>query len=254
MLLLNTRPAQRAQPLTRVLQQDGIEVVELPLLELKAMPYSAELEGLYLQLPQTQVIVVVSPTAVEIGMQYLQQSQIPLSVLKQVQWIAVGQATARRLQYYGITASVPEVETSEGMLTLPVLQHLNIQQVAFWRGQGGRQFMMNELQQQGIQVLNFVLYDRQCPIHAGEQFQQLSAHLLVTTEPVFVCISSEASWVNWTKLCQNSPKILSQCQYLTLGARLTQLLQQQDQLMVHQLDSLDPEHIHNFLIKQKGST
>jgi uroporphyrinogen-III synthase len=37
--------------------------------------------------------------------------------LKHIQWIAVGQATANRLHEYGIEAHVPDVETSEGMLT-----------------------------------------------------------------------------------------------------------------------------------------
>ena len=44
--------------------------------------------------------------------------------LKHIQWIAVGQATANRLHDYGIEAHVPEVETSEGMLNLPLLHRM----------------------------------------------------------------------------------------------------------------------------------
>ncbi|MDW7640755.1 uroporphyrinogen-III synthase, partial [Klebsiella pneumoniae] len=74
-----------------------------------------------------------------------------LDDLKHIQWIAVGQATANRLHDYGIEAHVPEVETSEGMLNLPLLHHMQKSgSVAFWRGEGGRQFMMETLQQQGI--------------------------------------------------------------------------------------------------------
>ena len=90
MLLLNTRPTQRAATLSHRLNRAGIEVVELPLLELTGLPYSAELAALYAQLADTQVIVVVSPTAVDVGMQYLQASQIEMSSLAHIQWIAVG--------------------------------------------------------------------------------------------------------------------------------------------------------------------
>ena len=253
MLFINTRPQDRAESLSHALRMAQIEVLDLPLLQLLPRPWSADLSELYQQLPAAQVIVVVRPTAVDVGMRYLQASQIELSALNQVQWIAVGQATARSLQRYGITATVPDIENSEGMLQLPVLQHLHLQHVAFWRGRGGRQFMMDALQQRGVNILNFVLYQRQCPAQTMTQFQQLSPRLLTMTQPVFVCISSEASWLNWVKLCQNTPEILSKCQYLTLGQRLTQLLLQQQIPAVQQLESLDPESIRNFLLKQKGT-
>ena len=53
---------------------------------------------LYQQLEQVQVIVVVSPTAVEIGMRYLQQAGITLEQLAHIQWIAVGKPPHRHWQ------------------------------------------------------------------------------------------------------------------------------------------------------------
>ena len=78
MLFINTRPIDRAQPLTECLRQSGFDVVDLPLLELTPRPYNNILQQLYLQLLSTQIIVVVSPTAVQVGMQYLQQSGLSL--------------------------------------------------------------------------------------------------------------------------------------------------------------------------------
>ncbi|MDR0071949.1 uroporphyrinogen-III synthase, partial [Acinetobacter sp. 11520] len=156
------RPDSRAAELTEALQNEGYQVESLPLLELVAKPFSEHLLQLYQQLIRAQAIVVVSPTAVEVGVEYLVKSGLKISDLKHIQWIAVGQATANCLNEYGIQAHIPDVETSEGMLNLPILH--NMQQtgsVAFWRGEGGRQFMMETLQQQGIQILNFVLYHRQ---------------------------------------------------------------------------------------------
>ncbi|WP_201306648.1 uroporphyrinogen-III synthase, partial [Escherichia coli] len=118
------------------------------------------------------------PTAVDVGMQYLTQSGLKIDELKHIQWIVVGQATANRLHDYGIEAHVPEVETSEGMLNLPLLHRMQKSgSVAFWRGEGGRQFMMETLQQQGIQILNFVLYRRQCPQASSSTFNHLKHKL-----------------------------------------------------------------------------
>ena len=71
MLFINTRPQDRAENLSHALRMAQIEVLDLPLLELVAQPWSDSLSELYQRLPSTQVIVVVSPTAVEIGMDYL---------------------------------------------------------------------------------------------------------------------------------------------------------------------------------------
>jgi uroporphyrinogen-III synthase len=71
-------------------RQSGFEVIDLPLLELKPRPFTQQLKQLYSQLLDTQLIVVVSPTAVHIGMQYLQQAGVLIEQIKHIQWIAVG--------------------------------------------------------------------------------------------------------------------------------------------------------------------
>lgn len=224
MLFINTRPTDRAAGLTRALLEAGYEVAELPLLELVAEPFSERLQQLYRQLVQVQVIVVVSPTAVELGMQYLQQAGIKPEQLHHIRWIAVGQSTAQVLARFNIQSDVPQVENSEGMLDLPLLkQQKNLNKIAFWRGLGGRQFMMQQLQQQGIEVLNFVLYRRQCPQQSSAVFAELLTKADLH-QPVAVLISSEASWNYWQQLCtqmqQSRPWL-----FLVLGARLAQLLE-----------------------------
>jgi uroporphyrinogen-III synthase len=247
MLFINTRPEDRAVNLTQALLEVGHQVINLPLLELVAEPFSLNLRELYQQLEQVQVIVVVSPTAVDVGMQYLQQQKISLDQLKHVQWIAVGQATAQALAKFNVDSHIPEVENSEGMLDLPILnQHVHLDKVAFWRGLGGRQFMMQRLQQQGVEILNFVLYRRQCPIQSVTLFPKILKKIMLS-QPVMVLISSEASWNNWQQLCgQNN--IDAQWVYLALGERLAQLLknarlQTHQEINIIQLDNLSTSEI-----------
>lgn len=226
MLFINTRPAERAHALTECLQKADFKVLDLPLLVLEALPLTSDLQLLYTQLLETQMIVVVSPTAVHIGMQYLQQSGVLLSQLNHIQWIAVGQSTAQALAEYTVSSLVPEVETSEGMLSLPILNNaLHLKKIAFWRGEGGRQFMMQECLNRNIGVLNFLLYTRSCPISTQQKMQQLETQVFDEELPYWMCISSEASWRNWLQLTQNNQQLLQNCHYLVLGERLYQLLQ-----------------------------
>lgn len=224
MLFINTRPQDRAKPLTVALQQQSVEVVELPLLELIERPLSSSLIGLYRQLQHAKVIVAVSPTAVDVGMKYLKQLQISLSDLTHIKWIAVGQKTAESLIQYGVESIVPDVETSEGMLNLSVLKSLDTQtEIAFWRGEGGRQFMMDSLTSQGHKILNFILYDRQCPPQSQQAIETIKQRIAQPSGYKMV-VSSEASWLNWIELIQNNRDILNQADYWVLGERLFQLL------------------------------
>ncbi|OTG67219.1 uroporphyrinogen-III synthase [Acinetobacter silvestris] len=226
MQFINTRPADRAQALTECLARSGFQVLNLPLLELNALPYSEKLQQLYAQLLETQMIVVVSPTAVNIGMQYLQQSGVLQSQLNHIQWIAVGQTTARTLEAYGIQSLIPAVETSEGMLSLPIFQNRSdLTRIAFWRGEGGRQFMMQHCLDHHIQVLNFLLYERHCPASSAVKFSQLITSFSENPQTYWMCVSSEASWKNWLSLCQEHTSLLQNCHYLVLGERLYQVLQ-----------------------------
>lgn len=253
MIFINTRPPDRAKALTQCLQQADFNVIELPVLALRAKPFDETLRLNYQVLPDASMIVVVSPTAVDIGMRYLQLAGLDICALRHIQWVAVGKTTAAALAQYGVESAIPEVETSEGMLSLPIFNTLNgIENIAFWRGEGGRQFMMQELQSKDISILNFVLYERYCPEQTIQRFPEISAYLIENERlkqvPYWVCISSEASWKNWLMLCRHAPELLSKCHYLVLGERLYQLLvhdkaKLKQDYAVSQLVDLNPQTI-----------
>ena len=224
MLFINTRPQDRAENLSHALRMAQIEVLDLPLLELVAQPWSDSLSELYQRLPSTQVIVVVSPTAVEIGMDYLTKASLSLEAIQHIQWIAVGETTAQALAQSGITAEVPLVETSEGMLQLPMLKSMKAGTcIAFWRGEGGRPFMMDQLKQQGMHILNFILYERHCPLLTQQNLPD-ALSLLEQEQQYAMVVSSEASWLNWIKLMQGQDTIIAKGHYFVLGERLYQVV------------------------------
>ncbi len=246
MLFINTRPVERRDTLSKRMLASGFDVFELPLLALSALDYSKTLEKLYQQLSDTQLIVVVSPFAVEVGMRYLQKSGISIQDLDHIKWVAVGQTTQKALLAYGIESHIPEVETSEGMLDLDIFKQQELEKVAFWRGEGGRQFMMQHLIDRGVEVLNFLLYQRHCPESSVVDFPVLKSKIEQTHDGIVMCITSEASWNNWLKLCENDLELLQSCHYLVLGQRLYQILQHDKKLKqiyfnFTQVDRLEPD-------------
>lgn len=254
MLFINTRPADRSSALTQNLTEQGYDVINLPLLELKPRPFGTSLDHMYKQLGDVQMIVVVSPTAVEIGFQYLQQSGLTLDSIKHIEWIAVGKTTALHLEKYGVQSHIPEVETSEGMLSLPIFQQIpHLKKIAFWRGEGGRQFMMQQCLKNNVDVLNFVLYERGCPKDTQHNIRQIAEKIGSYKSSVWTCISSEASWKNWVDLLQSYPHIIRDCHYLVLGDRLYNLLNDDKNNLkldfeVKKINSLDPSVVMQSLV------
>ena len=257
-LFINTRPADRADSLNQALHREGVQVFELPLLELIQTDWSETLKDLYEQIERAQVIVAVSPSAVHFGMQGLKFTGRSPEQLQHIQWIAVGEKTAQTLLEYGIESTAPEVETSEGMLKLDVLQQLQPGSViAFWRGEGGRQFMMESLHEAGMKILNFLLYTRRCPEETLHKREALIQLLSVSTEP-YVLISSEASWLNWLELLQGQEHLLQKCHCFVLGERLYGLLfryqqEHQQKIKLSQLTDLKSGTILRQIASVQGN-
>lgn len=219
--IFNTRPIERAAALSIALRQLGYQVHELPLLALSACDLDAVLEQQFLALGDADIIVVVSPIAAQLGVKYYRQLGLDWKNIQQKQWIAVGEGTQRTLAEYGLSSVCPTIETSEGMLALVELQDCYHKTIAFWRGIGGRTFMMQQLQQQGCRILNMLLYTRQQP-------ENMDAMQTLTHLPAVILISSEASWNNWLKLCAESSyaqNSLSKNIYLVLGDRVSDIVQ-----------------------------
>ncbi|WP_051526796.1 uroporphyrinogen-III synthase [Alkanindiges illinoisensis] len=230
--VLNTRPAERADGLNQALQQAGYPVSQLPLLELVAEPFEA-IQPQLSEIWQVAVVVVVSPAAAQLGLAGLKQLDILPSQLA-CHWVAVGQGTAAILAQAGITAQVPALETSEGMLALDIFQQAQHSTascaitsdsaatgpIMFWRGHGGRQFMLKQLASQQ-QVISLNLYDRQLPESTKAQYQQL-----LSQPPQVLVITSGVSWQHWLELGQQFGTMIPPY-ILVLGQRIYRKICQQ---------------------------
>lgn len=233
--VINTRPSERADGLNQALQQAGYAVTPLPLLELVAEPFALIQQPLS-AIRQVAVVVVVSPATAQLGLAGLQQLGILTSQLD-CQWVAVGQGTAKILQQAGLTVQIPTLETSEGMLALDVFQPLTqahesavkdletvLGTVMFWRGYGGRQFMLKQLASQQA-VLSVNLYRRQLPAASRLHYQHLLDQYPLdqhrVDHPHALLISSGVSWQHWLELGQQFGWMMPRY-ILVLGQRVHQ--------------------------------
>ena len=158
-----TRPAGQAEELCTALERLGYRVYHQPLLELEPIEeLGPGQRRIAMQLDLYQHVIFVSANAVRFGMDCLADywPQIPVGL----NWYAVGGATARLLETYGIPAISPgEVMSSEGLLALGPLQSVQGHRVLIVRGEGGRTLLRDELTGRGALVEELACYRRKCP-------------------------------------------------------------------------------------------
>lgn len=231
-VVINTRPIERAAPLSAALAASNHTVVELPLLTLQPRQASRHdellmqrwLRGAY------AVTVVVSPTAAAMAIAYWQQA-LQLndtvadadSAAKTIaaksppsQIIAVGEATAAVLRKHGLTVAQPLIANNEGMLQMPLIAGLKASdQVLMWRGLGGRRLLVETLRQRAINVDSIAWYERIWPPTSAPLYQQWLSHYLLAQAdssqqkalaPV-VIISSGTAFEYWRHLVATTQAI-----------------------------------------------
>lgn len=193
--VINTRPVERAAPLTRHLQQAGLKVIDMPMLTLETRATTDNDMLLMRQwlAGEYQALVIVSPTAAASGLaiwQALENERQALDANAKNTYgsvniltapshiIAVGEATAAVLNDVKLpTASYqvrqPTIANNEGMLAMPEIEGLQAgDKLLVWRGLGGRRLLVDTLQARGVHIDSIAWYERKMPMNAMAQYQQ----------------------------------------------------------------------------------
>ena len=201
-LVINTRPVERAAPLTRHLQAAGMSVVDMPMLTLQPRLTTDSDMILMRQwlAGEYQALVIVSPTAAASGLAIWQllerererEHQANGATDKEVEaiegssnilvapshLIAVGEATAAvlneaKLANASYQVLQPAIANNEGMLAMPEIDSLQAgDKLLVWRGLGGRRLLVDTLQARGVHIDSIAWYERKMPIDAMMQYQQ----------------------------------------------------------------------------------
>ncbi|WP_414559601.1 uroporphyrinogen-III synthase [Psychrobacter aquimaris] len=237
-IVINTRPVERAAPLTQHLQAAGLTVVELPMLTLRPRPTTDLDIALMRQwlAGEYKALVIVSPTAAASGLavwqsleheykeceykttdSYAQRLSEGLSLPSPL--VAVGEATAAEFSQVRIDTTnyqilQPETANNEGMLAMPKIDSLQAgDKLLIWRGLGGRRLLVDTLQARGVHIDSIAWYERTMPIDAMAEYQQWQQAFLThsTTSDIalpkqpkpIVVISSAAAFEHWSSIVNN---------------------------------------------------
>ena len=241
--VINTRPVERAAPLTRHLQQAGLTVVGIPMLALEACASSDTDMRLMRQwlAGEYQVLVIVSPTAAASGLAIWQllerERQANSATDKEAEGtegssrllaapshlIAVGEATAAvlneaKLPFASYQVLQPAIANNEGMLAMPEIDSLQAgDKLLVWRGLGGRRLLVDRLQARDVHIDSIAWYERKMPINAMAQYQQWrqdfnnkNAIVGITAsqqaKPI-VIVSSGTAFEHWESIVQATKTI-----------------------------------------------
>ncbi|MGE6475006.1 uroporphyrinogen-III synthase [Psychrobacter sp. NPDC078631] len=235
-VVINTRPVERAAPLTQHLQAAGLVVVEMPMLTLRPRPTTdLDIALMHQWLAgEYKALVIVSPTAAASGLavwqslehekrkyktkdsngKYVQRLPEGLSLPSPL--IAVGKATAAEFSQVRIDTTdyqilQPETANNEGMLAMPEIDSLQAgDKLLIWRGLGGRRLLVDTLQARGIHIDSIAWYERTMPIDAMAEYQQWQQAFLTHStasdialpkqpKPIVV-ISSAAAFEHWSNI------------------------------------------------------
>ncbi len=197
-----TRPREQAAGLTQHIEKLGGKALLFPLLDITPAADQAALREFTQHLPSYDLLIFISPNAVQYGMAAI----VSLSPRGRVgegaallpphlQVAAVGQSSAQALRDLGIDRVIAPTDRfdSEALLALPELQNVSGRRVAILRGDGGRELLGDTLKARGAQVEYISCYRRSKP--------NLDAGALLAAKPDAITVtSSEALGYLWQML------------------------------------------------------
>jgi len=160
-----TRSQPGADRQAAVLRGHGHQVLVAPVIRIVPLAERAPVG------PFTDA-VFLSEHAVAIGVPALQAAGVELSSLAVY---AVGPSTASRLAELGVSATVPPVASSEGLLALEQFAAPAHRVVLIVAGEAGRDVLAGGLQARGARVHRFAVYRREAAVHIDADLSGVEA-------------------------------------------------------------------------------
>lgn len=184
-----TRPRDQAASLMQRIEQLGGNAVPFHLLEISRASDAAPLLRLKQHLASYDLLVFISPNAVNYGMAALDKLPDTLRVA------TVGLSSALALHDRGVSHIITPSERfdSEALLALPELQNVSGWHIAILRGDGGRELLGDTLKARGANVEYVCCYQR-------SKSEMDRATLLAARPDALTVTSSEALEHLWNML------------------------------------------------------
>ncbi|WP_455209350.1 uroporphyrinogen-III synthase [Kaarinaea lacus] len=220
--VLVTRPAHQALHLCNLIEAQGGTALQFPLLAIIEPSDPAALRSITQRLAEFDIVIFISPNAVDRGMQIIEElGGLPDGI----KVAAVGQGSARHLDQRGIRTDIfPSQQfNSEALLAMEEMQSVGGKRIVIYRGEGGRELLATTLRERGAAVEYAECYRREKPDNDPKELvKQLSQG-----EIDIVTVTSNESLQNLYDLVAGpAHSVLLQLPIIALSERTSRLAQE----------------------------
>ena len=208
-----TRPAHQAENLRLKLEGAGANPILFPLLEIIEPDNLAKTKEQLKNLQDYDLLIFVSANSVDQIFKW-----ITPTTLGKAKIATTGKKTAETLKRYGVKVDFcpAKIFNSEALLAEPKFKYFcTNKKISIIRGEGGRDYLQQQLQASGATVDYINTYQRICPqkdLVVLEQYAnkgKLDTVLLTSGASVenFFRLTNKARWVNTLTLMIGSPRM-----------------------------------------------
>ena len=194
--IMITRPASQATGLAQSIESAGANVFLFPTLNILPAKLSEENRVTIQQLNQFNIIIFISPNAVEHGLNHIQVNTKTIIA-------TIGQGSAKALTTkLGRKPDITPEEnfSSEGLLATDEMQDVANKRILIIRGNGGRELLKRTLEQRGAIVEYFTAYERTKPTTNTADLEQY----LQNNQIAAIVITSAESLKNLVEITPKS--------------------------------------------------
>ena len=172
--ILITRARHQVDTFRRELVELGASVIEIPTLEIQAMPIDDRVRNAISQLERTALVIFASANAVNIFFQMLLASGADARALHGSKLCAIGQETAESLESHGLRPELITSEyTAEGLAKALEGWEMKGMRVLVPRAEIARDALPSLLANRGAEVEILPVYRAMCPPAAGDALMRL---------------------------------------------------------------------------------
>jgi uroporphyrinogen-III synthase len=157
-----TRPVAQAQQLAELVREAGGNAILFPAIEILDAADPKPLNDIIARLDEFDIAIFISPSAVAKAMALITARRALPAHLK---CVTIGSGSLKALESFGVREIIAPKGRydSEALLALPLFQNAAGKQVVVFRGDGGREFLGDELTKRGAHLEYATCYRRSKP-------------------------------------------------------------------------------------------
>ena len=172
--VLITRARHQVDPFRRELVDLGASVIEIPTLEVRAMPLDERVRTAITNLGRTALVIFASANAVAIFFEMLIETGADARALHASKLCAIGQETAEMMESHGLRPELVTSEyTAEGLAKALEGWEMEGMRVLVPRAEVARDALPSLLAMRGAEVEILPVYQAVCPAEAGPALMKL---------------------------------------------------------------------------------